>query len=170
MFCDAEMKILRMRVGTSVPPLMPSKCLSMTIIGGPSSFFSASSLHAVGGFDTDLHFSMDGDLWWRMFRHGVRLCHLNSYFWGFRLHEESKTSPELLSIEKMDDRHAHENKRLQARYPRPKWAVVMGLWGIYLWKCINGSFLRSWLDTRRYQGKPLDDFNRQGAKELGYAT
>ena len=61
-------------------------------IFGPSSFFHRSLFHLVNGFNEDLNFSMDTDLWMRFVNHGYKFQKLNHYCWGFRLHQNSKTS------------------------------------------------------------------------------
>ena len=59
--------------------------------GGPSAFFSRELWERLGGFDVDLHYVMDIDLWTRWARAGVRFTSVGSYLWGFRMHEGSKT-------------------------------------------------------------------------------
>ena len=64
-------------------------------VRGPSSFFSRELLATAGGFDVGLRYVMDIDLWMRFTNLGTRLKVVNRYLWGFRLHEESKTSSSL---------------------------------------------------------------------------
>ena len=59
--------------------------------GGPSAFFSRELWERFGGFDVDLHYVMDIDLWTRWARAGVRFTGVGGYLWGFRMHEGSKT-------------------------------------------------------------------------------
>ena len=59
--------------------------------GGPSAFFSRELWERLGGFDVDLHYVMDIDLWTRWARAGVRFTGVGGYLWGFRMHEGSKT-------------------------------------------------------------------------------
>ena len=154
-FCDADMKVVQMRIGTAPPPLMPVKSLSMTIIGGPSSFFSAKRFREVGGFDVRLRYAMDGDLWWRLFMAGTRLHHIRKYFWAFRLHENSKTSPALLK-KHLAGNHAIENAYLSTKNPRPRWLASVGVKGTAFWKLVNGSIIKSFVDTYLHKGLSID--------------
>ena len=155
-FCDADMKIMQMRIGTAPPPFLPVKFLSMTIIGGPSSFFAAKRFREVGGFDVHLKYAMDGDLWWRLFMAGTKLYHVRQYFWAFRLHEKSKTSPALLK-KHLGDNHAIENAYLTTKNPRPRWMALVGVKVIAFWKLLNGSIIKSLLDTYRHKGLPIEN-------------
>lgn len=158
-FCDADMKVVQMRIGTAPPPFLPIKSLSMTIIGGPSSFFSARRFREVGGFDVRLKYAMDGDLWWRLFMAGTKLHHIRKYFWGFRLHEKSKTSPALLK-KHLGLNHATENAYLATKNPRPRWLASIGVKGIAFWKLINGSIIKSLIDTYKHKGLSIDEVFR----------
>lgn len=61
--------------------------------GGPSSFFTKRLLESCGGFDVNLHFVMDTDLWYRFaLRQGVRYRRIKTLTWVYRIHEESKMS------------------------------------------------------------------------------
>ena len=59
--------------------------------GGPSAFFRRGLWQNQGGFDTNLKFVMDLDLWTRWARAGIRFKGVNEYLWGFRVHKESTT-------------------------------------------------------------------------------
>lgn len=150
-FCDSRLKILQMRIGASRPFFIPRRWLSMTIIGGPSSFFSAKRYKEIGGIDVNLCYAMDGDLWWRLFAAGVKMCHVNRYFWGFRLHEESKTSPALLTGGLTAD-HAEENEYLAHKNNSSKVGAHIGRYLLLLWKLLNGELFISYIDTKRFRG------------------
>ena len=95
-FFDSDEKVMWMRLGmqpwSRMWRWMPGWC-----IGGPSSFFSIEKLRMVGGFDLERYYSMDIDLWYKLFRCGLRPHHINRYFWGFRAHDASKTAHTLKS-------------------------------------------------------------------------
>ena len=59
--------------------------------GGPSSFFRRELWERYGGFNVDLKYVMDIDLWTRWAKQGVRFKGLDKYIWGFRMHDGSKT-------------------------------------------------------------------------------
>lgn len=59
--------------------------------GGPSSFFRRELWERYGGFNVDLKYVMDIDLWTRWAKKGVKFKSVGRYVWGFRVHEGSKT-------------------------------------------------------------------------------
>ena len=59
--------------------------------GGPSAFFCRELWGRHGGFDADLKYAMDIDLWTRWAKAGEKFVGLGDYVWGFRMHEGSKT-------------------------------------------------------------------------------
>ena len=60
-------------------------------VGGPSSFFRRELWNQRGGFDAELKYVMDIDLWTRWAKAGERFAALGAYVWGFRVHDGSKT-------------------------------------------------------------------------------
>ncbi len=67
---------------------------------GPSSFFRRELYECCQksgcGFDTNLHYMMDIDLWERFRKAGFWHHKLARYVWGFRVHGASLTSEDLL--------------------------------------------------------------------------
>ncbi len=61
-------------------------------ITAPATFFSRSLFEKVGGFDEELRYVMDTDLWIKFSQLGYDVHYLRTACWTFRLHEESKTS------------------------------------------------------------------------------
>lgn len=62
-------------------------------VGGPSSFFTKRLLNAAGGFDENLHYMMDTDLWYRFYRKcGAKYHRTRRNVWVYRQHEASKLS------------------------------------------------------------------------------
>ena len=59
--------------------------------GGPSSFFRRELWERYGGFNEDLKYVMDIDLWTRWAKKGVKFTSVGRYVWGFRMHNGSKT-------------------------------------------------------------------------------
>ena len=62
------------------------------MVNGPSSIFHHSLYEKAGGMDPGLHYVMDMDLWMKFVDLGARFHRLHRYIWGFRIHEDSKTS------------------------------------------------------------------------------
>lgn len=156
-YCDAELTVQTMRIGCSVPSRF-HEWFSMTVIGGPSSFFSLSRLKEVGGFDVTLHYIMDGDLWKRFFEAGVKLAHINHYMWGFRLHEQSKTASNIVT-RRMPKGQVEECQRLTIRDAVPRYKVIIGSILLKVWKIASGSLVRSVLDTYKYRGRKVTDIS-----------
>lgn len=154
-FFNDDMKIWRARIGTGITKAM-HRWVDPTVIGGPSSFFSLKRLREVGGFNVDLRYTMDGDLWNKLFAAGLRMRHVNRYFWGFRMHEESKTAHSLngrrSAAFKAEDSKVFSRRRYNDR--QLKWAARK----LLLWKILNGCALRSAFDTKRLQGSPILDY------------
>lgn len=59
--------------------------------GGPSAFFRRMLWEKRGGFDVELKYVMDIDLWTRWAKAGEKFVGLGDYVWGFRVHGGSKT-------------------------------------------------------------------------------
>lgn len=59
--------------------------------GGPSAFFRRELWEQRGGFDTELKYAMDIDLWTRWAKAGEKFVELGEYVWGFRVHGGSQT-------------------------------------------------------------------------------
>ena len=121
-------------------------------VSAPSAFFSAELLHNVGYLNTDLHMSMDLDLWLRMMKAGARLLYISDYLGAFRLHQNSKTSTKL-SSHKLRDIFREQDyifdtglsgTTLRSRF---MWRMV---WKIY--QMINLNYLRSYIDTLSWKG------------------
>lgn len=153
-FGDAN-KIWRARIGTGITNNM-HKWVDPTVIGGPSSFFSIERLREVGGFNVKLRYTMDGDLWNKFFHLGMRMHHINRYFWGFRVHEASKTSHSLNS--RRSNEFLSEDALVFSRRnysAREMWIASKKL---FLWKLLNGSVLKSAYDTMRLRRNNILDF------------
>jgi len=121
-------------------------------VNGPSSFFALEKLRAIGGFDVNLHYTMDIDLWQRFFYHGLVLNHVKPYLWAFRMHDGSKTSHQLYrkAVEPINE----EFSATEAKY----WSRRQVLYGTILLrflKIASGAYLWSFIDTLRYRGKPV---------------
>jgi glycosyltransferase involved in cell wall biosynthesis len=87
---SAEGKILRCRKGEAYWSILPR--LAVLNAYGPSAFFSRELYIKVGGLNTELHYMMDTELWWRFAIAGAGFHRLKRYSWALRLHSEAKVS------------------------------------------------------------------------------
>lgn len=117
-------------------------------VGAPSSFFRLEKLKELGGFDINLHYVMDVDLWMNLGSNNVKLTHLGSYVWGFRVHESSKTSA-LVTANVKNDAFRKESLLVRERYGflRTKERIFVFVNRIY--GLLSLAFLRRFLALRR---------------------
>ena len=127
-----------------------------SFVGGPSAFFSLARLKEVGGFDVDLRFTMDSDLWWRFTRARMRNVHLKRYFWGFGIHKASKTSYAYFA-RKGDDFKA-ESERLRKRHGYTLLQKQVGGIVLRALRLLTGNLLCSVANSRKWRGKSLEAF------------
>ena len=155
-FADRHMRVRQARIGSRATAGMYSwaKGAGTTLVGGPSSFFSIACLNDVGGFDESLHYTMDGDLWLRFINAGMRLRHLNRYFWAFRIHDESKTSHSV--DHHKNEKFESEDMRLRQKAGLNDSSVKRMHVRLRLYRIINGSLFRSALDTYRWRNQTVD--------------
>lgn len=118
---------------------------------GPSSFFSRSLLGCVGGFNVSFHYMMDTELWMRFKEVGARFDRIQRYFWGFRVHNASKTSGDL-----QGQTPPEMEKELDALVAKFSLKLNVGCALQRLWRCLNGCYWVSWRDTRKYKGLKID--------------
>lgn len=157
-FCDSMMRTRWFRIGASCPPFLSVDHLPMHVVGGPSSIFLAEKLIAVGGLDERLHYMMDTDLWMRFFRSGMKLVHLNTYMWAFRVHEDSKTSCTFSGNAARG--HIEERSHWFCRMGLSAKTVKGGEKILFVWKLLTGSLFRSYVDTLRFKGRDIYIFDR----------
>lgn len=87
---DGKVATATVPLGNIIPRLL--RVPAWMRVSGPSSFFSRHLLARVGEIDLSLRYVMDIDLWMRFANLGASLRVIDKYLWGFRMHEESKTS------------------------------------------------------------------------------
>lgn len=152
-YCSPDMCVLRCSRCTRVSSKL-HRYLPGPIVNGPSSFFTLEDLWAVGAFDVNLHYTMDIDLWKRLFIHGSKLYHVKSYLWAFRVHDGSKTSNQLFG--KVVEPVLVESSATTAKY----WSrqqVVCGEILLRFLKIVSGAYLWSIIDTLRYKNRPVQE-------------
>lgn len=154
-FFNNELKIWRARIGTGLTKGM-YRWVDPTVVGGPSSFFSLKRLHEIGGFNINLRYTMDCDVWNKFFAVGMKIRHANHYFWGFRVHKGSKTSHSLFGARDMAFR-AEDSKVFSYRNYTLKEQISASR-KLLLYKILNGCVFRSVFDTWRFRGKNILSF------------
>ena len=88
-YIDAAGKVRDVRCDAKWRPWFGKRMSAWT--GGPSAFFRRGLWERRGGFDTELRYVMDIDLWTRWAKAGERFAALGDYVWGFRVHAGSRT-------------------------------------------------------------------------------
>jgi len=154
---DSNMRIIRCSHATNVPrvlfPYLPGY-----IVGGPSSFFRLSALCEAGGFDVGLHYAMDTDLWYRFMDRGLRLKILNRCLWTFRLHEQSKTAWNFSALGGGERGEPKDFEIIRGRYPSHMDKQDFMEKVLRFLKVVNGTYFRSWVDTKRYAGRMIEEY------------
>lgn len=116
---------------------------------GPSSFFRRALFERSGGFDCELKYAMDVDLWCRFRKDGYWFVKIPRYLWCFRVHEASATHARVGGAWSVA--HAEENLRLCRRNGFVESRVCKSFARIV--RLLNGSYFRAVIDTLRWRGK-----------------
>lgn len=119
---------------------------------GPTSIFHHSLFEKAKGFDPDLHFTMDGDLWYKFYNYGEKFIKINHFFWGFRVHENSKTSHAFKGIpnkkfsKERVDVLSKNNRQISKRYH----------YFLFIYKLLSGAFLKSLYYSLKFKEKKIN--------------
>lgn len=119
---------------------------------GPSSIFHRDLFEEVGGFDLNLYYTMDTDLWMRFKNKGYKFKRLSYYFWSFRIHIDSKTSHSF--YESPNSAFKEEQKFIEFKNNHFYFKTSY-LKQIFL-KLFSGSYLVSKLDSLIFRGKDVN--------------
>ena len=114
--------------------------------GGPSAFFRRELWEKRGGFDAELKYAMDIDLWTRWALAGEKFVGLGDYVWGFRVHGGSQTMNGENSAAQVAER-----KSIDAKYGVSSdgfWRNVTRLASV-----LDGSWSKRKSDTARLNGR-----------------
>jgi len=87
----------KLKSATRAARMINNRVLRAISTYGPSSLFTKQLYDRVGGLDLSFHYMMDTDLWHRFAAAGFRYQRLPGYLWGFRQHEESKTTAHMFT-------------------------------------------------------------------------
>ena len=115
------------------------------VVYGPATFFSKKIYNEAGGFDVNLHHTMDYDLWLKFTMKGIKQKRINCFCWAFRMHVASKTaefgdhliSPELRERAKKESVLIHS----RAGYRLSRFRGYL----LKFWRVLDGSAIRGLL-------------------------
>lgn len=122
-------------------------------IYGPTSIFHKSIFELVGEFDINLNYSMDTELWLRFKNEGLSFIRIPRYFWGFRIHDNSKTSHTLVSSPNINYIKEQEYISKKHKFYIKKKMLIMQ----FLYKLLFGCYIFSLFDTLVYKGKNISN-------------
>ena len=116
---------------------------------GPASFFRRELFERVGGFDVNLRYCMDTDLWCRFREAGAWFKKTGTYVWGFREHEGSTTTGA-----KKPGEQSRQDREVAAMHERRGVKMTAGgVRALRLRRILDGSFIKAIFDTIRFKGK-----------------
>ncbi len=121
------------------------------LIYGPTSIFSREIFIETGGFDESLHFGMDTDLWLRFKCKGYRFEKIKKYFWGFRIHQDSKTSHSFSEVPSEEYRSERQVVMLKNSLSYSDVKLIFQK----IHKLTSGLYLKSFFATKKYSGKNI---------------
>lgn len=116
----------------------------------PSMFYKMSSLQQAGGLKKEYHLSMDLDIWVKMIKSRVKICHIPRYTGGFRWHASSKT------VHSLKTRNGLENEEttaiLDTHFPRST-SSSRAFWRkVYkMYQILNLNYFLSYKDFRNIE-------------------
>ena len=116
---------------------------------GPSSFFRRELFERVGGFDVNLRYCMDTDLWCRFREVGAWFKKTGIYVWGFREHEGSTTT----GAKKPGEQSRQDREVVAMHERRGVKMTAADVRALRLRRLLDGSFIKAIFDTIRFKGK-----------------
>ena len=152
-FIHATGKVCEIAYGPHWYPRFLQRKNSPYVTFGPSTFFSRKIYEEAGRIDERFHYIMDSELWISFIMKGVKKRRIPCLCWGFRLHEESKTSQfgehglsdKAKAQGKIEERLLEEKHHY--RLSKFIWYVLCGI------RLIDGSFIKRLCLKARYIGK-----------------
>jgi len=132
----------------------------------PSTVFSKDLYARAGGLDRSFHYMMDTDLWWRFIDAGARYQRAGTHWWGFRMHEQSKTTAERFSDARdlmyESSRYLRNAERFELflRYGHGMQGLAQyrSSWLDKLVRLVDLSYLNQMVETRSNQGRHWSSF------------
>jgi len=128
---------------------------------GPSTIFEKKLFLEAGKFNLEYHYCMDTEYWWRLVYLGLKYKRIPVFFWGFRIHDDSKTSSAIMNgLNCRPLKMIEEGIRIKSEFfptvgPRRR---LFGKLLVRIYRIINGSYVSSLLVTICYRGKKAVNF------------
>ena len=116
---------------------------------GPSAFYRRELFEKVGGFDVNLKYCMDWDLWIKFMKAGAKFVRINDYLWAQRQWAGSKTQ-RVLSREEMVEHFSEVDKMCAKNGFR---MTKGGVWLTRAVRLIEGCYLKEFVDGLKWKGK-----------------
>lgn len=145
-FFNKDNQILRCRRGPEWHSWLVKN--GILYVYGPSAIFHQDLFQEAGGFDLSLHYTMDTDLWMRFANLGYKFKRISHYVWGFRVHDESKTSHSFTQA--ANPKFTEERVKIQRKnnwmyHPsKAKWQMLYKFFsGVYLFSAIDSFFMKN---------------------------
>lgn len=118
---------------------------------GPSAFFRHELFEKIGGFNAELKYCMDWDLWIRLMKAGVEFTRVGDYLWAQRQWVGSKTQRPL-SSEEMAAHLAEVNRMCtQNGFKMTK----SGAWLTRVVRLLEGCYLKEFVDGLKWKGRTI---------------
>lgn len=150
-------KVTRVHWGPHIQPPFLKGNRAISAVFGPTTFFRKEIYASIGPIDERLHYAMDSAYWARFTMAGVRQTRLNHFCWGFRDHEQSKTSGVQTDAVSVKRRQESELWRTETGYSYQ--VSLKNVWYLLwvLWRICDGSWLVRAIQRRRLQGRPIQE-------------
>ena len=151
-FFNENGTILKCTVGPKWNKLIMSH--SHIYVYGPSSIFHRDLFSESQKFNESLHYTMDTDLWLKFINLGYKFYKIDIFFWGFRIHSNSKTSHAFFEKKNKDFQREFENVYIDNNHKVYKIYNLLSK----LQKYITGCYIKSLYYTFKYKGKNINLF------------
>ena len=120
---------------------------------GPSAFYRRELFEKVGGFDVNLKYCMDWDVWIKFMKTGAKFFRINDYLWAQRQWSGSKTQRKVPK----DEVKGHWDE-IGAMLDKNGMNVTwLGNLRVRMWRLMNGNVLRQCLDGIRFKGSTVGE-------------
>ena len=113
-------------------------------VNGPSAFFKKELFERAGGFDVDLKYCMDWDIWIRFMKAGARFERLGRFLWAQRRWSGSKTQRELSGAELVEQQAEIARMLRKNAFD----VTARGIFILRLWRLLSGCYFKEKLCGR----------------------
>jgi len=124
------------------------------LIEAPTSIFHNLLYRKSKGFDENLYWAMDCELWLQFYQLGYRYKLLNEYLYAMRIHDGSKTLAKAHDIKKIELRRK-QDMMVKSKYKLKESILARIIFGVM--KLIFCKPYSQW-HTQKWRGKRLDSY------------